>query len=158
LLKGIKNVPDNFFRYRERFVLFPAKIRFAALNASKECDFYYFFGTFLEVKENAKEIPSDQERIASELPAGCGEGSFLYDEIFIVTAKNSDKVEVRSSPDAKSAVSSYLQNGNEVLNLRTVNNDWLYIRAVPGDDPNSKEAAPVFGYIHKPSLKMEPLN
>jgi len=158
LLKDISNIPDNFFRYRERFVLFPAKIRFAGLAVSKECDSYHFIGTFLEVKENAKELPPDQEREASELPAGCGPS--LYDEVFIVRAKNSDKFEVRSSPDVKGAVISRLQNDNAVLNLRTVNNNWLYIRAVPGDEPYStnKKATPVFGYIYKPSLEMEPLN
>jgi hypothetical protein len=48
-------------------------------------------------------------------------------------------------------------NGNTVCKLRTVDDDWLYIKSVPGDFPYSSGAA-IAGYIRKPGLILEPVN
>jgi hypothetical protein len=157
LLKNVDNVPDNFFRYRERFVLLPATLRFSGLVAFKECDDYHFTGKFIEIRDTPKALPN-QENEASGLPVTCG--TPLYDETFSVRAKLADRVEVRTAPDMASDVSFSLENDATVLKIRTVNDDWLYIKAMPEDSPYSPSAKnkAIYGYIHRPSLEISPIN
>ncbi|MDR3159029.1 MAG: SH3 domain-containing protein [Zoogloeaceae bacterium] len=155
LLKDVKNIPENFWKYKERFILLSTTLKFSSLTAFKECDAYNFFGLFLDIGGPAK-IILDQENILSKLPRFCG--PVPYDEIFDVKSKTSRRIEVRSAPDVASSVSYRLKNGSYVLKLRTVDDDWLYIKSVPGNEDPYSSGTAITGYIHKPELILEPVN
>ncbi|MDR3053798.1 MAG: DUF4431 domain-containing protein [Zoogloeaceae bacterium] len=157
LLKDVENMPENFFKYRERFVLFPATVRFSNFSASIECDTWHTAATFLEVKDIPGMLP-EQETGVKKFSAACG--LTPYDETFIITARTGKHFAVSASPDATSRVSARLENGTQALKIRTINDNWLYIQAVPGNHPYAADAKnpAVFGYLYKPAVMLEAVN
>ncbi|GHU15729.1 hypothetical protein AGMMS50225_29000 [Betaproteobacteria bacterium] len=161
ILKDVINIPENFFKYREGFVIIPAVFRLSNLIASKECDAYHFSAAFIDINEISNVLP-EQEDALSKLPVSCN--SAPYDETFFVEAKiaesSSERIEVRSLPNIASDISAHLENGTIVLKVRTVDDNWVYIKAIPGDTPYSTDAKKpvVFGYLYKPIVIFLPVN
>jgi hypothetical protein len=149
ILKDVNNIPDNFFKYRERFILLPVTLQFSNLVAAMECNSYYFQALFLGIKEKAKKVITGEDNVPDKFDASCG--PIPYDETFHVKSRTSGRVEVRSSPDIAAGVSHYLENDSVVLKLKTINDDWLYIQSPYPADAGDK-AIP--GYIHKPGLML----
>jgi hypothetical protein len=141
-LQGIGNIPENFFKYRERVIIFPATLRLTDWSLESYCESHFFHAALVAIEHMPDRLP--EQELEPRIPDDTCDGDG-FDDFLVVFAKVGDQVEIRASPDPASRVVERLDEGFMALKLKTINEDWLYIRAFDT----------IYGYIHTPGLRLE---
>ncbi|KAA9001216.1 hypothetical protein FJU30_08220 [Affinibrenneria salicis] len=148
--KNFRNIPDNFFSYKEWYVNQPGTVEFAKVKKYVECNADNYSADILSFKPDL----SSKNNAVDESLASCGY-SGRYPYLTLYQAKPEGKtVWFKASPDDNAGNTFSFSEEDTVAKIKTINQGWIY--AAVYDESQKDSLSEKKGYIRLTEL--QPLN